>query len=1002
MKRLLCLGLLASISALACGETPPKVQLRSLQASGDVTAVCRSAAGEGLPLASCPDYEFGQNSLLALVTQTLTDEVALIELTRGAFVDLEDGRVLDVDPSMPGFNFMRLPGRPGGIVTSPGGAASFVAVTGIGREGLVGLPTSCMSAPRAADGDVPAEERRDLTSLPACSLPSAPGSIAIVIDRPGDDGTIAASCDRSLGAEEAGSSAGATRSVCAADLTSELGPEGRRKLVVALPDDGQIAVIDAQSLLDREPGSYAPCDIELWAPLGVDLPASPVEPRLPPDLQSASCQVGDVVDLPDPATFSVRPTGFALADDGRLYVGDSAAPVVHVLDAQNPCVMSELSPLLPQSFENGERLVTTSRLAVSPLTPQGKRFLYAIDQHDQPGASVMIFDVSPGSTERTPIVRPGTPRLPLEPADRIGFSSAAVDVGFVLRDLPANDVQTGIATTGLSCDPDPGVDALAPAAQYRPSGDLTSGARPALLRGVFGFVMLSSGQVVVIDAEDFDATCRRPVTTNPGSEPDFRGCVNDEGLPELLTSGGEVDGTPLVTDEVSCTVVEPHRARAAQLAINDARVGVRAPTLRAFPQFSTPDPSAQTDVLDRAKLLAVPFETGEAPIVYVGSDLYTTDEASTNELHIDPLAAEQNSVTLPLAQPRAYASEEAFSLTFEGPITGTLPSGFLDLDGARTTLSDGSANFCDRGVYGVNLMREYGAEHFAELSEDELDAFARKHADYVQINANFPDDEEEYWASERGIACGGRVACEALFGPYDARDLASSRELVVLDAWQGELLLEPRNAENDAQRQELSAMIDCCFPSGLSYTVRASQQWVLAGSISGFRHDVHAEETEEEDGTPRFHCERDCDPRKRYFNHRVFELARSEESCGDLLPTECPVGLAESGDLVCRFDVAEGPVTSSGQGSECIVNSLNARFALYRGRAPSIRGMTFTWTTAGGFIPLAMSLTPQSPSVLPQSMLYLPELQHLAVVDASSLGLTLFSLDSLLMEAAFY
>jgi hypothetical protein len=64
--------------------------------------------------------------------------------------------------------------------------------------------------------------------------------------------------------------------------------------------------------------------------------------------------------------------------------------------------------------------------------------------------------------------------------------------------------------------------------------------------------------------------------------------------------------------------------------------------------------------------------------------------------------------------------------------------------------------------------------------------------------------------------------------------------------------------------------------------------------------------------------------------------------------------------------------------------------------------MTFNWQTAGGFFPLVLSLTSQAQSVLPQSMLYLPELQDLAVVDASTLGLTIISLDSLRVEAAFY
>jgi hypothetical protein len=171
--------------------------------------------------------------------------------------------------------------------------------------------------------------------------------------------------------------------------------------------------------------------------------------------------------------------------------------------------------------------------------------------------------------------------------------------------------------------------------------------------------------------------------------------------------------------------------------------------------------------------------------------------------------------------------------------------------------------------------------------------------------------------------------------------------------------------------------------------------------VLGYRHDVVPVAVA---GAPNaaLECARDCAPRKRYFNARVFELSRSGEGCGELIDEECPVGQAGPDDVICTYDADQGGVRPGQPGGECIVDALTARVALYRGRSPSTRGMAFTWTTAGGFIPLVMSLTSQSASVLPQSMLYLPELQHLAVVDASTLGLTLFSIDSLLMEAAYY
>ncbi len=295
----------------------------------------------------------------------------------------------------------------------------------------------------------------------------------MLVDAPASDGSIPVSCDRSLGAE-AGTPAGASRSECAADLTTELGAPGRRKLVVALPDLGQLAVIDAQGLVDRQPGSYGPCEVERWVPLQVNLPVAPISEQLPPDIDDPSCRPAEQPAAPAPTNPLPRPSGLALANDGRLFVGDRGAPVIHVLDARSPCSMSELAPLLPQSLQNPARAVYTSKLAVSPVTPKNERFLYAIDESDRRSPSVMAFDVSPGSNLRTPIVRPGSPRLPLEPADRIGFASAAVDVGFALRDLPASD-ENGVAVTGVLCDPLP--NAPAPGGEYQPNADFTSGAR---------------------------------------------------------------------------------------------------------------------------------------------------------------------------------------------------------------------------------------------------------------------------------------------------------------------------------------------------------------------------------------------------------------------------------------------------------------------------------------------------------------------------------------------
>ena len=327
------------------------------------------------------------------------------------------------------------------------------------------------------------------------------------------------------------------------------------------------------------------------------------------------------------------PGGMANAGD-TLYLADRTAPVVHRIDVRDPCALKEQDPLLPTSFLTPQRTVTTSRVAVSPLTPKGQQFVYAVDEMDQPTASLIVFDVSPGSTELTPKVFAEAVRNPYLPPDRVEFTSPVRDVAFVMRDFPAPDPVSGVGQFGLQCSPLPlVVDPNDPLAFYRPNLDFTVGARPDNLRGVFAFAMLESGQIAIIDVEDFDAPCRRPEYVNSSSTPDFRGCSGDPAPPTgtYYTTDHTEHGTPTVTNESSCNVIEPNRPRSKFLSISSPTQGLLAPTLNAFPQFSNPDPSSALLPEQQPHMLAVNLPNPDPSIqssvqaqVYVGTQLYET------------------------------------------------------------------------------------------------------------------------------------------------------------------------------------------------------------------------------------------------------------------------------------------------------------------------------------------------------------------------------------------
>jgi hypothetical protein len=1021
---------LAVGSTLGCNEDAVEVTQRSLQASSEVTFVCTTRGDDletpevgdgpllGLEQASCPDYESFSTNFFALVTQTSTEEVAV--------VNVGTADVVDIDPTVPGFSFLRVPSRPGDIVTTPGGVASFVGLTGVGKTGVSAIPTTCLDAPGAK------EPVRDVTSFPACRLPGRPGDMVVLVEPPGQDGSrigcdAASPLESSVGKPVGGDP---EQRVCPADLTSEPGPEGRRKLVVTLPDSGELVVIDAQGILDQPLGEFPPCAIELRVPLRVDVDPAGARPAPPPDLERpAGCEPPTPLPPPASPSYLPRPAGLAFGGD-RLYLADQGAPVVHVVDAASPCALSELSPLMPVSFDDPARVVTTSRVAVSPITSRGERFVYAIDEFDQPSASVMAFDVSPGSVQRTPILRPGSARTPFEPPDRIRLGAPAADLSFALRDLPLEDLDTNVAVEGVLCDPDPTLSTQRAATRYRPASDFSRGARPRLLRGLFGLVMLTSGQVVVIDVDDFDAPCRRPVRANHGPNPDFRGCANDPGTTPFFTSNdapdlvGQSETDPAtVSAEASCNMVVPHRVRSQSLGLVSSTLGVGAPSLRSLPRFATLDDEVEREFADLPKMLAVDFEPAEpggAPdpaLVYVGTTQHRAGAAGA-ELVTDPNVAEDASLVLPLAEPRSHLPGDSFQLSYEGRVTGDGSGGFLSFGGGDVgTFEDRTAYFCGQGVYDVEMMRDYGAKELA-LSGPALDTFAETHADYVQVTDGFPPLQDSYWLSERGQDCGGRAACFAAFGRSDAKELDANRELAVEKAFQDRLVVRPRNAAPDelediyeqctrcdadpaspactvdsVAKDKLTLLWEHCFPGGMRYTVRASQQWVVRSSRT--LHDVTAALVPGS-SPPAYECVRDCDPRKRLLRSRAFEVSSSV----DCLAAGCGVGQAPAGQDFCPYDptpeegVSKG-VVPGGPGSECIFENLLARFAVYRGRTPSVRGMTFSWQTAGGFVPLVAALTATSSAVMPQHIMYLPELQSIAVVDAASLGLSLMSLDTL-------
>jgi hypothetical protein len=984
-SRLFFLAVAAAACALApasCAQRPTQAPLRSLERSGRIAVACIGSpellldGTQGRPARSCGpglapggstdfalDPETGAEfpHSYALVTQQTRGELAVIDLS----VDLSVTQsILDADLATPGLNFLPVGAQPTDVAVSLGGAGAYVASAEPNRPGLYALPANRLRGPLPElqpDG-APAATLR---SWPACRLPSAPGRVLVVASDLPAGGPEARLCPGPNPVRDqppyaqfdvyAGDATslnvtypndalpdGAPRPSCrdaAVDgcKTALAAPDGRaEKLLVTLPETGELLVVDAQTLFDRPPGSFDPCPIEKAVKLRVDLPAAPPPepdagptcPALPAAGEPAgACPGATTRAVAYPTAFAPRPAAVALERDGRrLYVADEGAPVVHVLSLEDGCALRELPPLLPGSVDEPGRPVFTSTLAVSPLTSDLRTYLYAVDREQ---GSLMAFDVSAGSARRAPLERGRADLQAFGARDRLRVGGAVRDVAFFARSVDADDA-SGALVNG-ACDPSGGAD---DPAGLRTAADFGSGAGPRPLRGVFALVTLTSGQVRVVDVDDLDAACRGYKTApgvvgvEPGPTPlaaSVTGC-------EACAVGAFAD-TLGASGELSCHVVERHELRSAYYFANKSSTGLHAPLPQSAPVLTANGASLRTDASEEARAnpkllgpaapnpyyapgpLPAPGEPGydpslHSPVLVNPDGSPTTSPPTPNPFFAgnpvlgdgtwaferggsllvsdpSPARSSRNFVAPDLREPRAHVDQN-WSVWYEAPLPGfdnrfgDARFGSSEPDAARRGLFDPDADFCDRGVQDRAAARLAGARLLglrADATDPAeaaaLDRFAAGHADYVQIADELLGFEDPYWSSTGG-AC-DFYACEAAYGP--ASNPSPLRDFAVREAYQDRVLVEAPARSPD---------VDCCFPTLVRYRVRAQNTWAVLGSALGFQHRTVVDpatgrcvEQGVDQASGAF-----CDPRVELRTGRAYELLSSPP----------PVGAAGDGD----------------------------------------------------------------------------------------------------------
>lgn len=865
----LTLALGASLAIASCSRSADPVPLRTFEGARRIDAVCMRVLDDAgnsifppvpLPTNQCtavPPDVIGNtmpNHLFALVTQTTHGEIAVVDLTAG--------RIVDVDHSVPGTNFLTVGALPTDVASAPDGTISFVTTAEPNKWALWALP----SAPPA---DIPQDSHGILgddfqaaiptiTDWPVCALPQAPSAITLVPRigaTTGDGGTSAVTAP-------------------GYDIAVVLPGTGRSATKIAIVDPmpfirgAKLDGSDGPSIL---PGSLGACPITGAIELTGDVPDAVPEgtfwsngvpyvdggivPPLPASGVCSSTSANDAgVDGgtggttgtgEDAGTVAIPklpgdvPRAVNVARDGNiLYLADQGLPLIHVLDLSNVAAPRELAPLVATSLVNPTRRVSVGDLAVSPATRDYKRFLYAIDHDD---GSLMVFDVtsvSTGTYSRVPMQRPNPEINPFQPADRVAFSASVTSIAFATNDFPLLvNGQTDLTATdvGLLCNPNVNAD-VDPAngvfrdrgAFYRanlpagsglenivPLGQNQLGPSPVRLRGVFGLATLASGQMAIIDIDDWDSPCRRPdpmgtrlgtfgteLDQNNRSAPllppifsaETNG-VRTSGVSDLAplmpnaTSANDLDPyhsaaaftvesgaiTTGVTNEAFFPVSAPHRARSLNFLRHDATTGIHIANLPQLPQFNSKGVPLNTlgansltsplmlptysTLPDPAQVLT-PYEPDPR------ARQLSKDQALLDTAHL-PLQTAVPDVRFAFEDPLVHVDQD-WTVTFEGAIPGfeKLGADFNPIDPAAQDYSAISLSFpngllCQRGVQDRRVAAarvQALLATFASGSDVPLSAPAALEAklgDYAQIIDDIAPTDDQYWTAQEpdGDAC---------------------------------------------------------------------------------------------------------------------------------------------------------------------------------------------------------------------------------------------------------
>ena len=495
--------------------------------------------------------------------------------------------------------------------------------------------------------------------------------------------------------------------------------------------------------------------------------------------------------------------------------------------------------------------------------------------------------------------------------------------------------------------------------------------------------------------------------------------------------------SPAVTLEPFFPVSAPHRMRSGVLVRNDPTSGVHIPNIVGTPQLTdvngTPvATSGQAGVADPL-LLPTALDPGFTDPSTVENPTEPNPAERTSFATADagtfpnPKTSPPPGVRLSFEDPTVVQNQD-WTVTYEG----VLPSSsgiFADIsspsgDFTTLTFTTTGANLCGLGIedWGIGQLRAEQA--LRDMSAEGLPVSDQEKTlpqwttDYIEITSDILPQGDPYWAVQPpGGGCwdipgtdladggAGHVSnadqrydvCQATFGePGSNPDLNVTRDAPIIEAYSDHLMVGrfgfPNQLETTSNRSvdpgtqrnpTFLKLMACCFHNQASFKVRAGGEWVAVGQQGvGLLDHVKAA-----DPPANNRCVLSCDPNDSLLNARSFDVPwPGDDGAGDELRRHAPPGPGARWALPAIYRdsplAMRNPMFSYVTWSGCGTPMMGSGDAHADGARPDVEVLG-----RGGFSPLTISLSGTTGvSVSPQSMLFIPSLGQLAVVDGAAAG----------------